>query len=179
MTIKFFIIFAIIFFYKLLTNIINLVQVSHYKELFYDFISNQNNNLPQHKSQVIQLFKNAGIKDANFSVTKPAGYGYISHGKASVFDNFPSLVEDFVLSTGRMFEEAIGTYKSRIFECFNSIYWINCIIFLPKAVLAYLGVSAESIFIKIFQILYWAISIIFALFSSEIAVWIKSFLQIA
>lgn len=35
------------------------------------------------------------------------------------------------------------------------MYWIEALIYLPREVLGYLGVSAESAFVKVAQIIWW------------------------
>lgn len=175
--IKLGIIFCLIFCYKLISNVFNLIKLTYYKKHFINFLNGKSNNALQHKNQLIYLFKNANVEDVFFTISHLTGYGFVQHSDVSVFGNYPSKELRFSKTINKKFENALGVYKSRIFECFNPIYWIICVIFLPKSILSYLGISAESIFIKILQIAYWAITFLFTLFSSEITTWIKSFIQ--
>ena len=99
----------------------------------------------------------------------------VSNGHTSIYTAFPSKDIRFIVPTQKAFKNAIGVFKGRIFESINPKYWIDCVLFLPKNLLMYLNVSAESIFIKIFQLIYWLFGIILTLFSNDIANLIKSF----
>lgn len=174
MTKKLLIIFITIFSYKLISNIINLIKVYYYSSLFDDFINGESNEIYSHKNHALELFKKANINDYSIPITQYTGFDYVSSGQASIFKNFPTNDSRFINPIISVFKNAIGIYKGRIIECFNPLYWINCIIFLPKNLLNYINISAESIITKIFQLLYWLIGIAATLFSSDITTFIKS-----
>lgn len=133
------------------------------------------------RAQVVRLFKGDGVKDSHVSVANHIGYGRLSIKEASVFDNFPNAREDFAYPTLAMFREAIGTYRSRMLEAFSPLYWLETLIHLPREVLGYLGVSAESVFVKAAQIVWWVmgtlLSLLFVLYRPEIRTVISGWLE--
>ena len=159
---------------KLFINLSKYIQCKRYRNKYSRWLqgSKEELSLFEHKSQVIKLFKDAGVKDSAVGVAQPVGYGQIRLGNASVFANFPHRREDIVVSTLRMFSEAVGVYRSRTLEAFNPLYWIEFIRNLPRHILSYLGVSSESVVIKIFQLIYWIVGAVFsflvALYKPEI-----------
>lgn len=135
-------------------------------------------NLLTYKSNIISLFKQANISDSYIPTVTPMGYGQLASFKASVMQNFPSAREDFALIISRMFNEAIGIYRTRIFETFSPIYWINCLIFLPKKSFGYLGLSQESIIIKVLQCFWWISTPIIIAFRTKITDYVLSLLNL-
>lgn len=175
---KFLIVFAVVWIYKFVNSILNLINMYRYKRMYYDFLHRENvEQILQNKTAVIELFKKAGVKNMYFPVSQAVGYGQVANFNASVFDTFPSKINIMVPATFECFFDAIGILKRNILECFNPLYWIRSVLFLPQKVLIYLNVSADSIFIKIVQLIYWALGLLFTLFSSDIAKWIKSFIH--
>lgn len=172
---KFFIVFLLILAYKLISNVINLIKIKYYKFLYDDFIENNSDDIFQHRNHVVELFKKANIPNLSYPITQYTGCNMVSNGHTSIFTTFPTKDVRFLQPTEIAFKDAIGIFRGRIFECFNPVYWIECILFLPKNVLKYLNVSVESILIKLCQLLYWLIGLIVTLFSTEISNFIKSF----
>ena len=137
--------------------------------------------LSEHKSHVIKLFKDAGLKDSTIQFVKPLDFSHVASGNAWVFDQFPNNREEVVGRTIDYFHQAIGVYRSRALEVFNPFYWIEFFIYLPKHVLNYLGFSPESVIIRIAQIIYWSaatvVSLIYALYTSEINMFVKNWIN--
>ena len=136
--------------------------------------------IAEERAQVIKLFKEAEVQDGTLPFVEPAGYGFVSQGVASVFDNFPSKREDIVQVTIRMFQEAIGVYRTRTLEAINPLYWIELVVFLPQKVLKYLGVSAESLLTRVITLLWWVTSVVaaflFALYRPDVEALVKAIL---
>lgn len=178
MVTKLLIAFAIIFLYKLISSIIDFANIKRYQKMYLRYLNNADTSkIFENKSFVIELFKKAGIKDSFIPVSQPVGYGQVANINASVFTMFPSNRNIFIPTIMRNFSEAIGVYKRRMMECFSLLYWIKCVIFLPQKILIYLNVSANSIFIKMAQLIYWLLGIILTLFSDDIANYLKSFIH--
>ena len=76
----------------------------------------------------------------------------------------------------RSLSAAKGIFKSRIFEAFSPLYWINCILFLPRNILTYLGLDADGIMSKILQLLYWITTPLIVAFRDSIYEYIATFL---
>ena len=64
--------------------------------------------------------------------------------------------------------QAAGEYKHRAWRCFNPVYWIKCVLFLPKNIIKYFGGDSESLFAKIINGIYWLIGILVQLYPTEI-----------
>lgn len=174
---KLLITFLIIFVYKLISNIIDYINIIRYSKMFNDFINQKNDKIFQYKSICIDLFKKLNISDKCFPIAQKMGYGQFASFKASVFTNFPDNSTLFARETLCMFDDATGICKRNIFQCFSPKYWIDFILFLPKKIFTYLNVSADSILIKITQVIYWLVSIAITLFSTDITNYIKSLIM--
>ena len=174
---KIFIVFAVIFLYKLTSNIIDYINIFRYSKMYTDFISQNSNKIFQYKTICINLLKKINISDTFVPITQNMGYGQYASFNASFFHNFPDNSTLFAGKTLCIFDDAIGICRRKIIECFSPKYWIDFILFLPKNILIYLGISADSIIIKIVQLIYWLISVIITLFSTDIANFIKSLIM--
>lgn len=162
--------------YKFISNIIYYFKILHFRQLYYDYLNRKSNNISIYKRTIINLFKKAGIKDAFIPMAQPMGYGQIANFKSSIFTNFPNLLQPHVSGTLSMFDEAIGIYKSRIFEAFSPLYWIDCIIFLPRNIFQYIGFDSEKMFIKIFQIIWWIFAPVGVIFRTSLLNFVKHIL---
>lgn len=165
--------FVFLLAYKFLKNLFNLYKVKKIEKYFYTiYTDNPNPLVYETKSEIINLFKNAGVKDAFIPVTQPVGYGKLAAFNASTFECYPNAFNIFAASQTQMFSNAIGVYKKRMYETFNPLYWIETLIFLPKTLFQYLGFNTETIFLKIINLLYWLFAFLLGLFQDDI----KSFL---
>jgi hypothetical protein len=54
-----------------------------------------------------------------------------------------------------MFHQAIGVYRSRAFQAFNPLFWVEVFLNLPKHVLGYLGVKPDNLATRILNVIYW------------------------
>lgn len=144
--------------------------------MYFDFLKQKDTNLSTYKRSIVNLFKRAGVKDSYIPTVNAVGYGQIASFNASIFANFPNLFKDHVSITLNMFDEAIGVYRSRIFETFNPFFWVECIIFLPKNILQYLGIDSEKVIVKIFQVIWWFAAPISIIFRDSIISFIKRLL---
>jgi len=166
---------------KLAMNISRLWQAKRYFRMYKDWLT-KDTRIPiaEERAQVIRLFKEAGIEDGTLPFSEPDGFGYVSQGMASVFDNFPSNRENIEQVLIRMFLEAIGVYRTRALESINPLYWIEFVVFLPREVLKYLGVSAENLLSKIITLVWWvissAIAFVFALYRPDVEALVKTIL---
>lgn len=77
--------------------------------------------------------------------------------KVSVFANFPNSREDFAAPLLAMFLESIGTYRARMLESLNPLYWIEAIVYLPRTVMGYLDLPTKGTGIKILQLVWWIV----------------------
>lgn len=165
---KIFLIFIFIFFYKLFLNIGRLLRTEILLSNYIKWLGNSSDfKIFQTKKEVIELFKKANIQDNKILSSQ----GYVNMA-VSLFENYPSAKQEFVFSYLDLFNTAIGVFKYRIWECFNPIYWLNCILFAPKHLLEYLGVTTENISGKflnlILTVTYWIITAIYSFYSPKL-----------
>ena len=112
----------------------------------------------------------------------PAITGVVSPTQpgALAWDNITVTTDDVPRRVAAMFHNAIGAYRSRMWETINPLYWIESVINLPKLALTHLGVPAESVIVKISQLLYWlvaaAVGFLYAVYKTEIDELVKAWL---
>jgi len=73
------------------------------------------------------------------------------------------LDSEFAGARVEMVYEAIGFCRDRLLETFNPAYWIEAVIYLPRKMLAYVGLSPESLAARILQVIYWVLSAVWTL----------------
>ncbi len=155
-------VFAVLLLLKFVINFSKYVRTKQHLSRYKKWLSDPNWSLVESRAQVIRLLKDAGVEDVEIGVTQPIGFNQVQVANVSVMRNFPNKGRDFAAHTHRLFSQAIGTYRSRMFETFNPLYWIEAIINLPRELLAYLGIPPESVFVKLLQVMWWVFGTVFA-----------------
>ena len=162
--------------------IYNLINYLRYpiveKHLFNNYSSDGSKKVDalSHKTQVLNYIKYAGVKDKHIPVVQPIGYGHVASSMVSVFSNLMNQREDIALNVTDCLLEAKGNYWLRFVNSFNPFFWLRLIIFIPKYLLSYLGLKEESIVIKISQVVYWLLAVVFTFLISVFPEEIKSFI---
>lgn len=168
--------------YKVVTNFIAGMHISHCKSVYMETLHGISNNFPQYAASTIKLFKRAGIHDTTILISQPLNEFTIVNSPVSVFDNITIFDRDITARVLDNFENAIGVYKSRIIESFNPIYWIDLIVFSPKKLLEYLDLDLDKHSTKIctilLQIIWWLICTVFLFFQEQIKIYIINLLKI-
>ena len=163
--------------YSLCLNLFRFFRCKHFLGEYYKWLQGTELNLVESQSEVIELFKKAGIRDALVPHAAPMGYGQVLTGTVGVFVNFPSNRQDAAQIIINMFHRAIGIYRRRIWQSVNPFSWIEFIIYLPQNTLLFLGVSGPNLLTKIFQLIYWFVAVIFALAAAFYATESRAFLD--
>lgn len=167
---------------RIVVNLSKYMQSRYFFEGYKGYVTGTEEfNLLQHKSQILQLFKGAGVKDSYVSYVQPVGYGYIGTGNISVFQNLGNARQDIAFCVFTFFEESIGTYRRRMWESLNPLFWIDSLINLPRNLLAYLGVPPESVITRILQLVYWLAAtvsgFIFAIYRPDIEAIVRTWIS--
>jgi hypothetical protein len=81
--------------------------------------------ITENKKSIIDLLKTAGVSDTEIPHVEPVGLGQIYKGSISVFNNITLLREDVVLTVHGFLTQAKGTFKQRIYDSFNPIFWTD------------------------------------------------------
>lgn len=139
--------------YKITTNIYYFFRIRHLSKMHLKWLADKSTNFPTYKGEVISLFKKAGIQNIMVPTAERIGYGRVASFNADVFTNFPNTDPTIYGGAIKMFYEAEGIYRQRIFETFSPAYWINSIIFAPKNLLTYLGFNQEKTLFKACNVL--------------------------
>ena len=121
--------------------------------------------ITEHQIELKSIVLKTGIKDQTQTYMKPLGLGYAREKGISALDNLAFLNSEIMESSREIIKRAQGYYKIHAFKSFSPIFWIEFFVFLPKEIMKYIGVTEEekksSVVIRIFQILYWIISVYF------------------
>jgi hypothetical protein len=173
--------FLVVLSIKFTTNLSKLIQAKRYLKRYKEYLPTKSWEALEDKPQIIKLLKGAGIKDSYLPHVEPVGYGRLVTTNISVFDNIFNTREDVVVNTLGMFHQAIGAYRSRVYETFNPLYWLEAGLNLPKHLSAYLGVSPESVLAKIAQLVWWVTltlgSLLYALYRPEVETLVKAWIS--
>ncbi len=110
--------------------------------------------------KVKQLVADANIEEGKVPVAQAMGYGQIATFKASPLDNYGNLREDMVGTTHQLMQRALGHYWDRFKESASPFFWIEAVVFLPRSILGYLGISGQSAVVKIASMGWWAVGIV-------------------
>lgn len=166
---------------KFVINLSKFIRVKRYHKKYVEWLATKDEKLFESRAQVKRLLKEAGVQDSYVGVAEPIGYMQIRTANISVMDNFPNRRVDLVSITKGMFLEATGTYRSRMLETFNPLYWLEAAINLPKQILTYLGVSPESVVTKIAQLMWWffgaAFGLVYAVYKTELEAIIRTWIS--
>jgi hypothetical protein len=167
---------------RFILNLSKYIRTKKYHNLYLVWLvsTNPTPKLHEARAQVVALLKDAGVSDRQVGAVQPVGYGHAQVG-ASVMENFPNGREDIATHTNAMFMEATGTYRSRLWQTFNPLFWIEFLIHLPRYTLRYLGVSADGVVIKFAQILGWivcgVVGFSYALYEPELESMIRGWIS--
>lgn len=145
-------------------NLINFLRYSSIEKLLFGLYSSDieiRDKSIASKNIILNYIKFANVSDKFIPFSQAVGYGFVANGQASVLHNIINNRQDIASSAYELLLEAKGNYWSRFVNSINPFYWLRIILFIPQYLLSYLGVKSDSIFIKIFQLLYWSISVIF------------------
>lgn len=168
----FFTLFLLIVAYKFLTNLLHYFRIKTLHKYFCEFVDNKRIDMNLYRQEVLSLFEKAHVKDVKTPVSEPIGCGQVVNTTVSVFSMFPSLRPTFSSATLNMFEEAEGAFHKNMIDSFNPFYWIDLIIFFPKTLLAYIGISPEVTAYKICNLLltffWWIFGILILYFKPQL-----------
>lgn len=169
--------FLLIVAYKLINNASLLLRTVFYSAKYDQYLCGKLKNYSKYVPLVTKLFKSAGIEECYFAVAEPVGYGYIHTASVPHFVNLANMRKDIVSATLSGFEQSKAIFRSRLIETFSPLYWVKSAIFLPKHLFLYLGVSADSVFVKITQVIYWIGTPLLIAFRENIYEYVASLLS--
>lgn len=101
---------------RFIINLVRLLRTKRYLTRYKKWHASRDEKFLEFKAQVVKLVKDAGVDDQRINVSEHVGYGNLRVSQASVLDNFPHLSQDMSSAAQRLMREAIGTYRSRMWE---------------------------------------------------------------
>lgn len=140
-----------------------LIRIKRYLEAYKNYLRNPTFEFAQKKPQIIQLFKDAGLKDFVISRLEPAGFGHLRTLAVSGFENIALREADVVDGIRSRFNEAIGIFRHRMLQSINPLFWLEMIFKLPQHIFAFVGVLPDKLVVKIALIIYWLVALLLGL----------------
>lgn len=152
--------FLLIVAYKLISNLYFLRKTIFYAEKYHLYITTNSNDLyiNNNKKFIKELFSKAGQENESFHQMVPMGFGKGYTATYTLFDNMDLKNEYIINRLNLIFPETETIFNNRILESFNPIYWIELLIYLPRNIFSYIGFDPKSVYIRILQVFYWALS---------------------
>jgi hypothetical protein len=115
--------------------------------------------------EIKRVVLKTGIPDSVHTYMKPIGYGNLQPTSMSALDNMLYKNNDILIEARAILDRAKGFYKVESIKCINPVFWVEFIVFFPKEIIKYFTIDEKSksvsLAIKIIQLLYWIVSIIF------------------
>lgn len=167
---------------RLILNLSRYIRAKRYYNEYLNWLTvKRTSKLLEKRAQVVALLKDAGVADSYIGFAEPLGMMQVQTGNASVFDNFPNAREDMASIMNTMLLQAIGTFRARIWQTFNPLFWIEFLINLPRHTLSYLGVSPNAVVVKLAQLGWWLVGAVlgflYALYKPELESLIRAWLS--
>lgn len=138
---------------KFLLNLQNYFKIKKFRRYYEEFLEGNRDDMPSYKQEVCFLLKKAQIPDAQIPVVEPIGYRHVLSAKISIQSMFPTTRTDFAAETLNMLAAAEGVFFKNMIDSFNPLYWIELLIFLPKNLLAYIGLNPETTAFRLCNVL--------------------------
>lgn len=168
---------------KFLYNLINYLENFRLYKIWTNYFDKlikkkKCSNAITYTRNIEEHFKLANISNASIPFSIPIGYGQVATSEATMFENIFANDKRVIPYINNAFLEARGFFKKRMLESFNPMYWLKLIIYLPKNIIKYLGLNTDTIFTKIFQIIFWiADTLLFVIYQDEISIFIKNIIN--
>lgn len=159
---KYIYIFIVIIFLKFLINLLQFLKNPKLHKIwkrYFENLANKkiDNNAITYTEEIVKNFKTANIHDISIPMVEPVGYGQIATSQISAFTNIFANDKTCFTYINDAFLMAHGVYRKRMLDSFNPFFWLDFIIKLPKYIIEYLGLDSQTVFTKIFQLIYWII----------------------
>lgn len=175
--------FFLIFCYKLASNGFYYAKAKKFKKRYEAYIyarsmdTDYDITIEQRSVDIIDLFQHAHIESPIVFTTEPAGYGRARDLSVYAFKNMFADNINIVGNILMCFDTSISYFRKGMNDCFNPLFWVESIIFLPRVIISYLGLDTKSILTRIFQLIYWIIAFIYAVYSNEFNQMIQDFIS--
>lgn len=147
---------------------LRLKEISKLKEVYHQYLHNNNYDFAQSKPRIIELFKLADLKDFVVMHIEQVSYAQSFQTTLNGFNNMTSFREDIVVNIKLKFEETIGVFRQRMHQSYSPFYWFEFIFKLPTKIFSYIDISLPNPLLNLIQIFYWLCMITFGLIKLNI-----------
>ena len=110
--------------------------------------------------EIEQIFVRAKLESTTIDFTKRIGYNKMVYGTADAVSNMFADDMRIVVAIDKKFVFAEGVFAKRIRDSFNPLYWIDCLVFLPRRLAEYLGNDGDGKGSKIANVIYWCLALL-------------------
>jgi len=162
------VIFILFWLLRALFYFLRLKEITKLKEVYHQYLHNNNYDFAQSKPRIIELFKLADLNDFTVLHIEHLSYSQGLRTNISGFSNITAYREDIVSNIKLKFEEAIGIFRHRMHQSYSPFYWLEFIFKLPTKIFSYIDVSLPNPLLNVIQIIYWICMITFGLIKSNI-----------
>ena len=168
---------------KLIINVSNYLCARRVRDLYQKSFTKDGKIFSEQVPLAKRLFKSAGIGGVSVPFTEHAVGNHYRTGTAEVIDNLTSRNGNIVSAAASMFDELVGTFRIRMLDSISPIYWLKCIVFLPKHFLdaVGLGINAEKAMPKVINLLltaiWWVLLFLLFVFRQDLYGLISDFLS--
>lgn len=117
--------------------------------------------ITEHTTEIKRRVKKSGIQNPIHSYMDAKGYGYVGQENISTLDNLLYLNQQIQSSAVTVLKRARGHFRNEALKSMNPLFWLETLLFLPKAVVSASGIDASSKLadtgLKVTQIIYWLV----------------------
>jgi len=153
--------------YIFIDSVVSLYQLKRINKEYCLWLHNpEAHNVAEKRSKFKSLIFHANIVDVRVPIAQAIGFFQVASASVSVLENFPSRHADIADGCFSLIDDAIGVYQARMWNAFNPLWWINTLIFLPRSVCAYLHIKADSLSVKMGQLLWWCFGVVLTAYKS-------------
>lgn len=100
--------------------------------------------LEENQIEIEKLVLNTGLPNQVKSHMAPIGFRYVQQQKIPVLSNLTYVNNEIQQTIRAMLRRAKGHYKNQSINCFNPLFWIEFIVFLPREILQYFSVNKND-----------------------------------
>ncbi|MDD4564492.1 MAG: hypothetical protein PHE79_03330 [Eubacteriales bacterium] len=157
MVVKIVIAVLLVIVYKFVLNFTRRVEIQNYSIRYTDWLVSHKHD-PELVSKVPRikaLVRAAGISEIYIPHLHNFGFGQGATYKVNIFDTMPTNDADYAYNIISALEKATGVFRQRMFDALNPLRWIEAIVFLPRTIFEYLGVSADNLLVKLLNLAWW------------------------
>lgn len=115
--------------------------------------------ITENTTEIKHRVEKAGLDNPVLSFMEPKGFGYVGQAKMTALDNLLFLNQEIQQNASTTLRRTRGHFKNQAIHSINPLFWLETLLYLPKAIISASGIDASSkladTILKIIQIIYW------------------------